>query len=97
MNRTSRLFGMLYALKGALLRSYELKAFLGKKMIEIKSSFPKQNKFNDDDLVCYCFKHTKKDIENDLIENGRSLIYEKIVLEKKAGGCNCASTNPSVK
>lgn len=64
-------------------------------MIEIKSSFPKRNKFNDEDLVCYCFEYRKKDIENDFNENGRSLIYEKIVLEKKAGGCHCASKNPS--
>jgi len=34
-------------------------------------------------------------MKNDFIENGRSLIYEKIVFEKKAGGCNCASKNPS--
>lgn len=66
-------------------------------MIEIKSSFPKRNKFNDEDLVCYCFEYTKKDIENDFNENGRSLIYEKIVFEKKAGGCNCATKNPSGK
>ena len=52
-------------------------------MIEIKSSFPKRNKFNDEDLVCYCFEYTKKDIENDFNENGGSLIYEKIVFEKK--------------
>ena len=66
-------------------------------MIEIKSSFPKRNKFNDEDLVCYCFEYTKKDIENDFNENGRSLIYEKIAFEKKAGGCNCAAKNPSGK
>ena len=64
-------------------------------MIEIKSSFPKRNKFNDEDFVCYCFEYTKKDIESDFNENGRSFIYEKIVFEKKAGGCNCASKNPS--
>ena len=64
-------------------------------MIEIKSSFPKRNIFNDEDLVCYCFEYTKKDIENDFNEKGRSLIYDKIVFEKRAGGCNCASKNPS--
>ena len=64
-------------------------------MIDIKSSFPKKNKSSDEDLVCYCFEYTKKDIENDFNKNGRSLIYEKIVFEKKAGGCNCASKNPS--
>ena len=64
-------------------------------MIEIKSSFPKRNKFNDEDLVCYCFEYKKKDIENDFNENGRSIIYQKIVLEKKTGGCHCSSMNPS--
>ena len=66
-------------------------------MIEIETSLPKHKNFTDEDLVCYCFKHTKKDIENDFNENGRSLISEKIVLEKKADGCNCASLNPSGK
>lgn len=66
-------------------------------MIEIKSSIKKRKEFNDDDLVCYCFEYTKKDIENDFDENERSIIYEKIVSEKKAGGCNCASKNPSGK
>ena len=66
-------------------------------MIEIKPSIPKQNKFNDEDLVCHCFEYTKKDIENDFTENGSSLIYKKIVFEKKEGGCNCASKNPGGK
>ena len=66
-------------------------------MIEIESSFEKDKRFDDEDLVCYCFKYTKKDIENDLNINNRSLIYEKIVFKKKAGGCNCATKNPSGK
>jgi hypothetical protein len=66
-------------------------------MIEMKTSFQKQKRFNDEDIVCYCFDYTKKDIEHDFNENGRSLIYEKIVLEKKSGGCNCALKNPSGK
>jgi hypothetical protein len=64
-------------------------------MIEIEPSFPKRKKFNDEDLVCHCFKYTRRDIENDFKKNGRSLIYEKIVFENKAGGCNCAAKNPS--
>ncbi len=31
----------------------------------------------------YCFGYTKKDIERDYLDNTRSLIYEKIVFEKK--------------
>ena len=63
-------------------------------MIQINSNLQKRVKFNDNDLVCYCFKFTKKDIENDFMKNNRSLIYEKIALEKKAGKCNCAEENP---
>ncbi len=47
------------------------------------------------DLVCYCFRYTARDIEEDVrANNGRSLILEEIVAAKKAGGCNCAATHP---
>jgi hypothetical protein len=63
-------------------------------MIEIEPKQNKRNEVKDDDLVCYCFKYTKRAIENDFKENGRSLIYRKIAAEKKSGGCNCATLNP---
>ena len=47
-----------------------------------------------DDLICYCFRYTAEDIEKDVLENGRSLIMEKIMAEKKLGGCDCATKNP---
>ena len=53
-----------------------------------------KSEFQADDLVCYCFKHTKKDIEQDYKKNNHSTIMEKIAAEKKAGGCNCATMNP---
>lgn len=46
------------------------------------------------DLVCYCFRYTKYDIEQDLMKNGRSQIMEEIMREKKTGGCDCANLNP---
>ena len=46
------------------------------------------------DLICYCFGHSRSDIEQDFIENGQSLIMEKITVEKKTGGCDCANKNP---
>lgn len=52
------------------------------------------NETRDDEMVCYCFEYTRKDIENDYLDNGRSMIIEKITFEKKAGGCNCAKKNP---
>jgi hypothetical protein len=50
--------------------------------------------FKDNELVCYCFKYTRQDIEQDYLKSGRSMILEKIKLEKKSGGCNCAEKNP---
>jgi hypothetical protein len=46
------------------------------------------------DLICYCFGYTRRDIEQDFLKNGRSLILEKISAEKKTGGCDCAAKNP---
>jgi len=66
-------------------------------MIELIQNAKKKNEFKDNDLVCYCFEYTKKDIENDFNKNGRSIIYENIASEKKGGGCNCTSRNPKGK
>jgi len=44
--------------------------------------------------ICYCFGHTDTDIEKDVLANGKSLIMEKIMAEKKAGGCQCKTKNP---
>lgn len=46
------------------------------------------------DLICYCFEHSAEDIRKDVEENGRSTIMEKIMAEKRDGGCNCAIANP---
>jgi len=46
------------------------------------------------DLVCYCFGYTAQEILKDLEQNGRSLIMEKILEEKRLGGCDCAKKNP---
>jgi hypothetical protein len=47
------------------------------------------------DLVCYCFGFTAADIQAGVTaNNGRSSILEKIVAEKRAGGCRCSDTHP---
>ena len=46
------------------------------------------------ELVCYCFGYTVADIAADVAEHGRSRIMERIMAEKKAGGCHCATKNP---
>lgn len=47
------------------------------------------------ELVCHCFGYTAGDIEQDARANGRSLILERILAEKRAGACRCAETNPT--
>jgi hypothetical protein len=45
--------------------------------------------------ICYCFGYSDEDIRRDVLENnGRSLIMERILGEKKSGGCNCGATHP---
>lgn len=46
-------------------------------------------------LICYCFGYTEEDLRRDVLKNGRSLIMERIVAEKKAGHCQCAEKNPA--
>lgn len=46
------------------------------------------------DLICYCFNYTFQDIESDVILNRKSIIEEKIALEKRTGGCQCEEKNP---
>ena len=47
------------------------------------------------ELICYCFDYSREDIIRDLLENGRSLILEKIESEKRLGSCRCALKNPT--
>ncbi len=63
-------------------------------MIKISTRDQDRGEFKDNDLVCYCFQYTRKQIEKDYIDNGRSMILEKITLEKKTGGCDCTLKNP---
>jgi hypothetical protein len=51
------------------------------------------------DLICYCFEYTNEDIKQDFSVNGRSLIMEKIMAEKKMkmGACQCTTKNPKGK
>jgi hypothetical protein len=46
------------------------------------------------DFVCYCFEYSREDIEQDVLNNGRSLIMEKIMAAKRFGGCQCTTKNP---
>jgi hypothetical protein len=47
--------------------------------------------------VCYCFGFTRKDIEDEIAESGRSTIVGRISAEVKAGNCACEVKNPSGK
>ena len=47
------------------------------------------------EMICYCFNYTRRDIEDDVLRNGRSLIREKIIDAKRLGACQCAVKNPT--
>ena len=66
-------------------------------MIPIGQITPQKKEYQDDDLVCYCFNYTKKNIEEDFFKNGHSKILEKIKTEKKNKGCNCEVKYPNGK
>lgn len=47
------------------------------------------------DQICYCFGYTDEDIVSDVLDNkGNSTILERIMNEKKRGGCNCGTNHP---
>lgn len=45
-------------------------------------------------LICYCFGYSVADVKYDISINGRSTILERILDEKKTGGCQCKEKNP---
>ncbi|MEE9190676.1 MAG: hypothetical protein V3U16_07895, partial [Candidatus Neomarinimicrobiota bacterium] len=45
--------------------------------------------------ICYCYNHTKADIEKDFITNVRSNIEEEVRLNVGRGLCSCEVKNPS--
>jgi len=47
--------------------------------------------------VCYCFGFTRKDIEDEITETGRSTVVDRITTEVNAGNCACEVKNPSGK
>ena len=53
-----------------------------------------EGKMNDE-LICFCFQHTKRAIIDDVIAHqGASSIMRASRAEKKDGNCRCAETNP---
>lgn len=45
--------------------------------------------------ICYCYGYNEEDIRADVRANdGRSLILERILAEKRQGACRCAETHP---
>jgi hypothetical protein len=46
------------------------------------------------EIICYCFNYNRRDIEEDILRNGRSLILDKILDAKCLGACQCTIKNP---
>ena len=47
-----------------------------------------------EEMICYCFNHTRADIAKDMAKNGHSTIMAKIIREKQFGNCRCFTLNP---
>jgi len=63
----------------------------------MKTNSNEPDDHKEDPLICYCFGYTRHDLEEDFAFNGRSLMLERIKAEKRLGGCQCATKNPSGK
>ena len=46
-------------------------------------------------LVCYCFLHTRGEIQGELQATGKTTVPDHITAEVKAGNCACEVRNPS--
>ncbi len=45
--------------------------------------------------VCYCFGYSEEDVIRDVLKNnGNSSILDRILNEKKKGGCHCSTNHP---
>lgn len=61
-------------------------------MKELSPLTPRE--FAIDDLVCFCFGHTRRNIEEDYLAYGQSTILTHILADKKADRCECSVKNP---
>lgn len=50
-----------------------------------------------DEMICYCFRYTVKDIVRDYLDHGYSTILEQLKSEKMLGNCQCGTKNPKGK
>jgi len=49
---------------------------------------------NQDVYACYCFRHTRKNISEDVIKNDKSLITAEITKKVANKECSCEISNP---
>lgn len=71
-----------FAEDGSFLRVHDLRVFPGFKA------------GGNERLVCYCFNYRRRDIENELLQSGRTTISERIAADVKASNCACEVRNP---
>ncbi len=53
--------------------------------------------FNLEGLICYCFKHSKKELYDAIQEGREQEILDDIKVKMKDPGCFCETANPSGK
>ena len=49
---------------------------------------------DQDEILCYCFGFTRRDIVDDLRRHGSSTLLKKITHAKLSGLCQCVDTHP---
>ncbi|BCA80816.1 hypothetical protein [Desulfuromonas sp. AOP6] len=48
----------------------------------------------DDELICYCFHHSRGDIREDVHRHGHSTILTAVLLAHREGRCRCETLHP---
>ena len=48
----------------------------------------------DDELICYCFRHSRHDIREDVRRHGHSTILAAVRQAHREGRCRCETLHP---
>lgn len=49
---------------------------------------------NEEAVICYCFRHSRKSIRDEMIRTGTSTVVEQITTGIRVGQCACDIRNP---
>lgn len=61
---------------------------------DLRERVYQKHRQDDDTFICYCFRHTVKDIRAEIERTGQSTVVERITAGIRAGQCACDIRNP---